>query len=274
MIRDSAPAFAPTFGGSLELSDGRRLTYSVAGPAHGAPVVYLHGAVGSPRWHSPDLARAIAALGVRFVVVNRPGFGGSDPLPGRTVVAHAREVEALVDNFGWERFSLLGVSAGAPYALACAWALAERLVAVAAVSPFAPPPLARRAGAVPLRYRLPLLAFATPGLGPALADTALRALRLRRATPPRSMIDDYLACCRPWGFHLGEIEAPVILWHARRDRLVPPSHTRQLAAALRAPAFELEPRGGHFFFRRRAAEILETLIASPDASPTALPAAA
>jgi pimeloyl-ACP methyl ester carboxylesterase len=75
------------------------------------------------------------------------------------------------------------------------------------------------------------------------------------------MIEDYLVCCRPWGFDPAEVATPVALWHARHDRLVPLGHARRLAEQLPASELSLEPRGGHFFFKRRVMEILTPLSA-------------
>lgn len=260
MIRGAPLPASPTLEAAIELRDGRRLAYSAAGGAGGEPVLYLHGALGSPRWRTPELDAVIASLGIRYVVVNRPGFGGSDPHPGRTVADFAEDVRELAAALRWDRFSVVGVSAGAPYALACAWALPGRIAATVAVSPFAPPSVARRGGRLRLRYAVPLAAFGAPGAGPALAGATLRALGLRRQTPPRSMVEDYLVCCRPWGFDPVEVSPPVEVWHARHDRLVPPGHARRLVEALPRAALTLEPRGGHFFFKRRVAEILEPLV--------------
>lgn len=246
----------PTPVGTIILPGGRRLAYAEAGSSRGFPVLYLHGAIGSPRWRSPALDAAIAALGIRFVVPDRPGFGSSDPSPGRRVADFANDVGHLADALALERFSVVGVSAGAPYALACARFLGERVAATVVVSPFAPPAAVRRGHTLGARYRLPLATFAAPGAGPAMASVVLRALGLRSATSPRAMIDDYAICCRGWGFAPGEIEAPVRLWHARHDRLVPVPHARRLQAALPAGDLALEPRGGHFFFRSRVADIL------------------
>lgn len=251
---------SPTLLGSVRLRDGRRLAYSAMGGASGFPVLYLHGAIGSPRWRTAALEAAVAALGIRYVVVDRPAFGDSDPHPGRTVADFARDVEQLADVLGLGRFAVVGVSAGAPYALACAWAMPDRVAATAAVSSLPPPPARGRSGRLPFRYRTPLIAFGAPGLGPALAGAALRALRLRRSTPPGAMIADYEVCCRPWGFDPAEIAGRVNLWHARRDRLVPLAHALRLASALRACEPALEPSGGHFFFRSRTLEILGSLV--------------
>lgn len=252
---------------SARLRDGRRITYTAAGPPEGFPVLYLHGAIGSPRWRTPRLDALLAELGVRYLVVDRPGFGGSDPCPGRTVAGFARDVEDLADELGLERFSVVGVSAGGPYALACAWALSERVVAAAAASPMAPP---SGTGASPrLRYVVPRLAFGAPGLGPLAAGAQLRLLGLRRATAPRAMIEDYEVCRRPWGFDPGDVAMPVSLWHGRRDRIVPVAHALRLAAALPACDTFVEPRAGHFFFAQRLEAIVAPLVetGAPDPAP-------
>ena len=189
----------PAPAATIRVRDGCRLAYRATGPAVGFPVVYLHGAIGSPRWRTPHLDALVARLGIRYVVVDRPGFGGSDPSPGRTVAAFARDVEDLADALGFERFSVVGVSAGGPYALACAWvAGAGRVAATAAVSAIAPPAGPGGTGAV--RYRVPAVAFGSPRTGALLAATALRALGVQGETATRAMVEDYLVCRRPWGF--------------------------------------------------------------------------
>jgi pimeloyl-ACP methyl ester carboxylesterase len=252
--------------GVVRLRDGRAVTYIATGPEDGFPVVYCHGAIGSPRWHTPGLDEVIERLGIRYLVVNRPGFAGSDPSPGRAVVGHAHDLGELMSALGHGRFSVVGVSAGAPYALACAWVLADRLVGLAAVSPLGP---VDGPGASPsFRYRIPLVPFSSPRAGPALAHVSLRALGLQRQTCARAMIDDYLVCRSPWGFELANIGMPVTLWHGRGDRLVPLSHTLALAAAIPGCEARVDPTGGHFFYSRRVADILGPLL--PDFPAAAL----
>jgi pimeloyl-ACP methyl ester carboxylesterase len=238
---------------AVRVRDGRRLTYEPLGRADGFPVLYMHGAIGSPRWRTPALDAAVASLGLRYVIVNRPGFGGSDPQPGRTVADFARDVEDLADALGWNRFSVIGVSAGAPFALACAWALPGRVVAAAAASPMVP------SGR---RYGLPVTGLRVPVAGPLVYDAALRMLRARSATAPRTMIEDLEVCRRPWGFDPSEVTVPIVLWHGARDRLVPARHALRLAAALPDCATRLEPRAGHFFFAHRVADIVESVVAA------------
>ncbi len=244
--------------GPVRLPDGRSITFSVAGPEDGFPVVYCHGAIGSPRWRTPDLDLLTDRLSIRYLVVNRPGFAGSDPSPGRTVVDFARDLGDLMSILGYDRFSVVGVSAGAPYALACGWALAERVVALAAVSPLVPRVgLGASSG---VRYRIALAPFAMAGVGPALAYVCLRAVRLHGQAKTRAMIDDYIVCRSHWGFDPADMRIPVTLWHSRDDRLVPLSHTLALAAAIPDCAARVEAGGGHFFYSGKLAEIIGSLV--------------
>lgn len=244
--------------GSVRLPDGRSLTFSYAGPEDGFPVVYCHGAVGSPRWRTPELDAVIERLSIRYLIINRPGYGGSDACPGRCVADYASDVGELMSALGHSRFSVVGVSAGAPYALACGWALAERVVALAAVSPLGP---ASGVGASPsLRYRAALMPFGSPLVGPALGHLSVRALGLKGQTPARAMIEDYIVCRRPWGFAPSDVRVPVTLWHGRADRLVPLSHTLALRAAIPVCTTRVDPQGGHFFYSRSISEIVRSLM--------------
>ncbi len=261
----------PTIGpaGVVRLPDGRSVTFSAVGPEDGFPIVYCHGAIGSPRWRTPTLDRLIERLSIRYLIVNRPGFAGSDPSPGRTVLDFARDLGDLMRILGHRRFSVVGVSAGAPYALACGWALADRLVGLAAVSPLVPPH--GRGACRGLRYWVPLVPFGSDRVGPALARVCLTALGLHGDTPTAAMIDDYLVCRRHWGFDPADMPIPVTLWHGGADRLVPLAHARTLAAAIPDCTARVAPDGGHFFYSRSLAEIIGSLL--PDDVAVALAAA-
>ena len=73
------------------------------------------------------------------------------------------------------------------------------------------------------------------------------------------MIDDYLVCRRHWGFDPADLGVPVTLWHGRGDRLVPLAHTLALAAAIPQGSARVAD-GGHFFYSRRLAEIVRSLL--------------
>lgn len=118
------------------LSDGRALAYGVYGlnaPSsevslnvfyfHGFPASRLEAAL----WHDYALPQKI-----RIIAPDRPGMGHSAMQQGRKILDWPKDVLELADHLGIQQFSVLGVSGGGPYALACAREIpVERLKSVA-----------------------------------------------------------------------------------------------------------------------------------------------
>jgi pimeloyl-ACP methyl ester carboxylesterase len=283
----------------LVLRDGRSLSFTAIGPSTGQPVVYCHGAIGTPVEATVDLQRIVERAGVRFIAPSRPGVGGSDPQPGRTILDFAADVAELADRLGLGRFSLLGVSAGGPYALAVAHELGARVQRIALCSALSPFCLPHRAPGLRRRIGLPLTALAAaPGLARRLGDALLPVLtehprlitgviaahaapseraRLEssqaRTTASTSfldaacggvggLVDDFLTYAHGWGFDPSGVESEVQLWHGACDPLVPVEHALQLAAALKNCRVFIDPDAGHHFFRSSLGEILGTLVES------------
>jgi len=145
---------------SMRLFDGRRLVWKEFGAAHGEPVIVFHSLTGA----HPNYQVA-CDLGIRLIVPERPGAHGSDPQPGRKIIDWADDVEQLVDHLGIEQFSLLGYSAGGPYALACLDKIPQRIKNLALISSMA----AIRSeqdltGMLPLNHTALRLAYESPDL--------------------------------------------------------------------------------------------------------------
>lgn len=281
----------------LVLRDGRSLSFTAVGPSDGQPVIYCHGAIGTPVEATVDLERLVARAGVRFVAPSRPGVGGSDPQPGRTILDFAGDVAELTDLLGLRRFSLLGVSAGGPYALAVAHQLGARVQRIALCSALSPFCLPHRTPGLRRRIGLPLTALAVaPGLARRLGNAVLPVLtehpalitgviaahaapgeraRLARSNERTAastsfldaacggvggLIDDFLTYAHGWGFDPSTVASEVQLWHGACDPLVPVEHALQLAAALPNCRVFVDPDEGHHFFRSRLGQILETLV--------------
>jgi pimeloyl-ACP methyl ester carboxylesterase len=120
---------------------GRRIAYSEVGDPAGRSVFYGHGFPSSRR-EALLLHETALAAGARIITSDRPGYGDSDDQPGRRITDWPDDVLRLADHLGLDRFALLGVSGGGPYALACAWRLpslaAGRLAGCALVCPLGP----------------------------------------------------------------------------------------------------------------------------------------
>ena len=79
---------------------GRVLRYCVHGPADGFPVI-AHNGTPSTRWRRPDQIAVMHDSGVRVLMADRPGYGGSTRRPGRVVADVVDDVRVLADVQGW-----------------------------------------------------------------------------------------------------------------------------------------------------------------------------
>jgi len=119
--------------------NGRTLAVLEAGDESGRAVVAVHGTPGSGLlWRG--LVEDAEARGMRLLAYDRPGYGRSDPHPGRTVADAAGDVAAMADALGFDRFAVEGGSGGGPHTLACAALLPDRVVAAASLAGVAPYP--------------------------------------------------------------------------------------------------------------------------------------
>jgi pimeloyl-ACP methyl ester carboxylesterase len=269
---------------TVRTPDGRRLAVAERGDPRGAPVMLFHGTPGSRLGPVPR-AMTLHATGIRLLSFDRPGFGESDRLPGRSVAAVAPDAAAVADALGIDRFAVLGRSGGGPHALACAALLPERVTKAAAMVPLAPRDAMGEtwfAGMTPgnaeayqqavtdpaaLRRVLeeraagiradPASLFASIDQGLEPTDRAVigqanirqELVRAYAAAVSRSAdgwFDDALALAGPWGFDPGDIRVPVYLWHGAEDRFSPISHTRWLGERIPLATVDVEARASHF----------------------------
>jgi pimeloyl-ACP methyl ester carboxylesterase len=101
-------------------------------------VLVLHVGTPSGPVALPSMVEDAAARGLRTVICARPGYGRSDPLPGRRVADVTADTVTVLDALGRGQFVTVGWSGGGPHALACAAALPGRCLAAASVAGVAP----------------------------------------------------------------------------------------------------------------------------------------
>ncbi|WP_377270712.1 alpha/beta fold hydrolase [Peterkaempfera sp. SMS 1(5)a] len=268
----------------VRVPDGRALAVESRGDPLGSPVFLLHGTPGSRLGPAPRGA-VLYRLGVRLIVFDRPGYGGSDRLPGRRVADAAADVAAIADALELDRFAVVGRSGGAPHSLACAALLPERVTRAAVLVSLAPRGasgldwfagmaesnvreystaadsarrLALRLEQRSQRIREDPTVLVTELRGElpesdrqVVADAGIRAMLVSNYAEAlresaHGWIDDALAFCRDWGFDPGSIRVPVLLWHGQEDVFSPVQHTRWLAERIPGSTLEVEAGAAHF----------------------------
>ncbi|MFC4053499.1 alpha/beta fold hydrolase [Actinomadura syzygii] len=267
----------------VDAGGGRRLhVYDTGTAAAGEIVVFWHH--GTPNIGLPPRPLFAGAPDIRWVSFDRPGYGGSDSVPGRDVADAASNAAVVADALGIDRFAVMGHSGGGPHALACAALLPDRVVGAVSVSALAP------FGADGLDW------FA--GMGPSSA-ASLRAATAGRAAKEQyeaaaeynpemftaadhaalqgewswfedvvgpavengigGLVDDDLAYVAPWGFDPAAIKAPLLVVHGERDRIVPSSHGRWLARNCPTALLRVTPDDGHISVLGSAPSALDWL---------------
>jgi pimeloyl-ACP methyl ester carboxylesterase len=279
---------------TIRLRDGRSLGYAEWGDPDGAPLLFFHGWPGSRREArlGHDAART---TGVRLIALDRPGMVLSDHRARRALVDWPDDVLQLADALRVERFAVLGISGGGPYAAACAWKLPERLTRAGIVSSLAPLDVPGVATGMGLANRLSFQLIGRQAMARRAVFAAMAASARRRparllergvASPPdrpylqrpdvRSTLRESLeeafrqggrGCAwelgvyaHPWGFRVEEIAATVHLWHGEQDGNAPVAMGRYLAAAIPGCQATFYPGEGHLHFVDRLLEIFATLV--------------
>ena len=278
----------------IELQDGRMLGYAEYGVPDGVPVFYFHGFPSSRLdWLFFDAEGPAAELNARIIAPDRPGHGLSDLQRGRRLLDWPADVAALADALQIDRFAVLGISGGGPYAAVCAYGIPERLTRAGIVSGMGPadaPGMQEGTswtipGQFPLARRLTLM-LTSMGLSRDPDQFLSRSretfsepdgLLLDKPEPAKAFIAGMQEAfrsgtgganheaglyTRPWGFQLQEIDAEVYLWHGGLDSNVPISVGRFVAGAIpncKARFYEDE---GHLALpHNRMEEILSALLA-------------
>lgn len=273
----------------MATADGRVLQVLERGDPDGKPVLVHNGTPNSRLMYDPDVRRAERQQ-IRLISYDRPGFGGSTTQPGRSVADCAADVRAIAAELGIDRLAVWGISGGGPHALACAALLHDLVPAVGVLASVAPwgaegldyfdgmgelnaddarlyfkdPAAARakceqdrlgflEASAEDLHAQLKTLLSPVDAavLTVELAQYLVDCTRSGLAPGADGWWDDNVAFMEPWGFELGSIRTPVLLYHGRQDRFVPFGHGEWLARQIPGVQAELSDDDGHLTLTER-----------------------
>ena len=272
----------PTAPKTIFLSKGRRLAYSEYGDPHGEPIFFFHGWPGA-RLQGQLSDGSAKKLGMRVLAPDRPGFGFSEFQPRRTILDWPKDIIELADQLGFVQFAVLGLSGGAPYALACAHEIPHRCTSVGIISGIGPvddPGAAE--GVSPNLKRMVLLTKKIPWLvklllwrssrlvqrdpeaafekliailpepdrsallQPGIKDKALQARIDSFQSGSRGHLWEMKLFTRHWGFRREAIQMPIHLWHGTQDEEILPSTAQTQAAAIQDCQVTLLPHEGHY----------------------------
>jgi pimeloyl-ACP methyl ester carboxylesterase len=275
---------------TIRLRDGRQLGYAGYGDPGGRPLFYFHGWPGS-RVEGRLADEPARARGIRLIAVDRPGMGLSDFQSRRRLVDWPDDVSQLAAALALDRFAVLGISGGGPYAAACAWKLSDRLDRAGLVSCLAPLDVP---GATAGMSRQNRFAFRVVGRRSVLRRLLMARVASSVRRRPERVLDSAMAAeadkkyldrpavkkvlaeslseayrhgsrgaawemglyTEPWGFLPEDIRTPVYLSHGELDANAPITMGRYLASAIPRCRAAFRPGEGHFHFIDRLPEIL------------------
>jgi pimeloyl-ACP methyl ester carboxylesterase len=281
----------------IPMRSGRNLELRQYGDPHGHPAFFFHGLIGSHHQAS-YIADEAKRSGLRIIAPNRPGVGTSEFIRRTSPLDAVTDVEDVAQALGLGEFSVIGISGGAPYALAVLHRLRDRVSTATIISGMGPMWLRgslegmerRRRAFLELGARFPRLALrafqkasarfqqSPTGLLDGLMRTwaaADQKLFARKDVYDLFLRDLHqvftegngaiglsreLAMYRYRGLSIADLprDKRITLWHGLEDVIVPPAMAWKLARAL--PKSEAHfVAGGHFMAVDVAPEIVARL---------------
>ncbi len=120
-------------GSTVILPDNRKLGYTDWGPANGKVVLFFPG-IPCSRFFRFATVELLSELNIRLLVVERPGYGISDPKPGRKIIDWPSDIKHFLNILNIKQPHVIGYSGGSPFALACAFYIPDEIKNVAIIS--------------------------------------------------------------------------------------------------------------------------------------------
>lgn len=278
----------------ISLNGGKLIGYAEYGTPDGKPVFYFHGFPGSRLdWQLFNDDIALAELNVRVIAPDRPGYGLSDFKRGRKMLDWPEDISELADKMHIDRFAVLGISGGGPYAASCAYGINDRLTRAGIVCGMGPsdsPDMKEGVSwtipGTPAVFRMFVLMLISLGVRndpdkfmsrsretfsepdkqllnqPESATFFIAGLREAFRMGVSGANQDAALYARPWGFKLQDIATEVHLWHGEQDLNVPVSVGRYVADAIPNCNAIFHQGEGHLTLpHNHIREILRTLVA-------------
>jgi pimeloyl-ACP methyl ester carboxylesterase len=279
--------------GVLELRDGRKMAWRWWGDPDGRPLLRIQGTPASRLYRNPD-SSVQRDLGVRYLMIDRPGYGGSTRKLGRGIADVADDLAAVLEAHGIDRIPAMGTSGGGPHVLGLAARHPDRVSAVTVVvggTPLEPDEVEQLVGVnaqgyaaaekgwdalhellVQVRERL----LGVEGMAGVLSDAPAsdRALmadpawqRIERESLAETLkqgaegwTDESMAMHHKWDFDPAEVKTSVTWWHGDDDKNAPITAARRVVAQLPRVDLRIWHEEGHFASLVHDKEIVQELL--------------
>ena len=263
----------------IKLRNGNNVGYAIYGNKKNFPIFYFHGWPGS-RFELKNIP--LKKKKCFIIALERPGYGISDPISKFKILDWPKIVLEVANKLKIKKFSIIGVSGGAPFALACANTIKnKRLKSIAIVCALAP----NKAKGMDKGRVGMLLNF---GRKPFISWLIFNFLRMRllngnleksfnkwknKISLPeidlklftidrgKRLMENFKEAVKNgtkgvhrdanlysnyWGFKLKNIKKKIFVWHGDKDLTVPIITNKYYKKKLKNKKIFIKPNEGHF----------------------------
>ena len=263
----------------IKLRRGNHIGYAIYGNKKNFPIFYFHGWPGS-RFELKNIPLKKKKCFV--IALERPGYGISDPISNFKIIDWPKIILEVANKLKIKNFSIIGVSGGAPFALACANTIKnKRLKSIAIVCPLAPNKAKGmnkgRVGMLVNYGKKPFLSWLILNLlRTSLLNSNLEKSfnRLKNKIPlPKAdlklftidrgkrLIENFKEAVKhgttgvhrdahlysnDWGFKLKNIKKKIFIWHGDKDLTVPIITNKYYKKKLKNKKIFIKSNEGHF----------------------------
>lgn len=257
---------------------------------HGFPGCAEHGKLMTTTPHLEDF---------RLISFDRPGYGRSDFQKNLTPLQLAAQIKEFIEYLKIDKLSILTVSGGAPFGLATAYLLGNRVQKLTSVAGVAPLTLANFRYMNSLQIKAWFVRNIMPpsvlkygvkkvwnkGLKnfdqyffngienyspadqvvfkhPVVGEALLEFTKQSLAQGPEGILQDMKIYSKSWGFPLSKIKCPVTLWHGSADDVVHYRFAEDMSRKLpKAKLLFIEGEGHYSLPMNCRDEIIQDLLA-------------
>lgn len=262
---------------------GKKVHYYTYGNPAAKPLFFIHGFPGTGQQGLLLLRGSPYEQEFYLIAMDRPGYGLAEHEPDFSLKKFTEYAGELMDLLGYNKFVVVSISGGGPYAAAMSFFLAHRIQATVSINGIAPMDFKRFPFLNQAQKKMYLLNKLLPrpaiqyiveqlynknadridqilvsdfeGFSPndrkALDDPKtgpylLETFKFSVMKGPYGLLSDMRLYLEPWGFKIKDIKVPYYLYHGTADDIVHPIWSRFMKAELTDVRLKFFDGEGHY----------------------------